>query len=395
MFQKGIDAKNDKELEIYIHIPFCVQKCKYCDFLSAPADKSVQDAYMEALCREITERSKDYTERVITTIFIGGGTPTAVEPAWIVRIMNLLEENYQLAVNAEITMEMNPGTVTLQSLGMYKASGINRLSIGLQSANALELKALGRIHTYEQFEKCYRQAREVGFDNVNVDIMSALPRQSFASYVSTLQRVTELLPPPEHISAYSLIVEEGTPFFEAYETGELMLPEEETEREMYEFTRQFLREKGYERYEISNYAKAGKECAHNIGYWERKEYLGFGIGAASLINNCRFHNGSEILEYIKAPCGVRENMQELSRAEQMEETMFLGLRMTKGVSAKAFEKSFGVSLEQIYGETIRKHREEGLLQRTSFGADEYISLTLRGMDVSNYVMADFLEPVNF
>lgn len=382
-----------KSLELYIHIPFCVQKCKYCDFLSAPADETVKEAYMKALCREIIEKSRDYQAYVVTTVFIGGGTPTAVPAVWIKHVMESVRQHYNLLEEAEITMEMNPGTVEPDAWQTYRKAGINRLSIGLQSTEAAELRVLGRIHSYEQFLETYRLARSCGFENINVDIMSALPGQTRESYQRTLERVTGLVPPPEHISAYSLIVEEGTPFYEAYEAGRLDLPDEDTERSMYELTGSFLHERGYERYEISNYAKPGKECRHNLGYWERVNYLGFGIGAASLIENVRFQNGRDLESYLQAPCEATEEYQHLSVAEQMEETMFLGLRKTAGVDLEAFEETFDVSFGQVYGEVAEKHIQEGLLERKPDSSGrQYLALTAKGMDVSNYVMADFLEP---
>lgn len=384
-----------KELELYIHIPFCVRKCRYCDFLSSPASKDIQDAYMRALCEELLVRSKECSVYQVTTIFIGGGTPSAVDAVWISRIMQILKENYDLSGLAEITMEINPGTVDRNSLQVYKDAGINRLSIGMQSTEDKELKILGRIHTYEQFLGAYHLAREAGFTNINVDIMSALPGQTYASYQGTLKRVAELVPPPEHISAYSLIVEEGTPFYDEYQDGRLLLPDEDTERKMYELTGAFLKQYGYERYEISNYALPGWQCRHNVGYWVRKNYLGFGIGAASLMENVRYHNTTEIDAYIQAPDKVREELQLLPCSEQMEETMFLGLRLTKGVSFTAFEKMFGMTLEQVYGDVIEKHKKEGLLQEYTKEQERYLSLTDKGLDVSNYVMADFLDPAIF
>ncbi|MBQ7775693.1 MAG: oxygen-independent coproporphyrinogen III oxidase [Lachnospiraceae bacterium] len=385
-----------KELEIYIHIPFCVRKCNYCDFLSVPADDATKEAYMEALCREIVEKGKEYVAYEVSTIFIGGGTPTAVPAGGIKGVVEAVRLNYDLRDDIEITMEMNPGTVDATALKVYKEAGINRLSIGLQSTESGELQSLGRIHSYEQFLDTYRLAREAGFLNINVDIMSALPGQTFESYERTLQRVVQLVPPPEHISAYSLIIEEGTPFYEAYESDSLQLPDEDTERKMYEFTGSFLEQYGYERYEISNYAKPGKECRHNLGYWERKNYVGFGIGAASLVENVRFHNNKDMQKYIKNPYHMEENRQTLSVTEQMEETMFLGLRKTKGVALQSFEKVFGMPMLQVYGEVINKHVAEGLLE---FWEDtkgrKYLALTPKGMDVSNYVMADFLEPSIF
>ena len=385
-----------KELEIYIHIPFCVQKCRYCDFLSGPADNETKERYMEALCQEISEKSAEYNVYRVTSVFIGGGTPTVVRPEWIERVMELLKKRFHIEDAAEITIEMNPGTVDRRALEMYHKAGINRLSIGLQSARDKELVMLGRIHSYEQFLEAYFTAREIGFSNINVDVMSGLPGQTLESYMETLKKVTELSPPPEHISAYSLIVEEGTPFYEAYEREELNLPEEETDRAMYEATRVFLHEKGYERYEISNYAQKGFECQHNVGYWKRKNYVGFGIGAASLVENVRFHNGDSLCMYMQNPCKCMMDIERLSIEEQMEETMFLGLRMAEGVSYKAFENCFGIGLHTVYGDIIKKHMDDGLLEicrrNTGNMPDEYVSLTLRGMDVSNYVMADFLEP---
>ena len=378
-----------KELEIYIHIPFCVRKCQYCDFLSGPADEGTKTRYMEALCQEIMGKSSKYAEYKVTSIFFGGGTPTAVDANALCRVLSLVKERFDIQSEAEITIEMNPGTVTKESLSLYKNAGINRVSLGLQSTNNAELQRLGRIHTYEQFLETYNQVREAGFTNVNIDLMSALPGQNLESYKESLDRVVKLNPPPEHISAYSLIVEEGTPFYDAYEQGRLDLPQEDVEREMYHLTKFYLREQGYERYEISNYAKAGRECTHNIGYWRRKNYVGFGIGAASLVENERFSNGEDLQEYLKNSGGCEINHQILSIEEQMEEYLFLGLRMCQGVSAIGFYQSFGKSLEAVYGQVIEKHIENGLLEQKG----EVLRLTDAGMDVSNYVMSDFLEPV--
>ena len=388
-----------KELEIYIHIPFCVQKCKYCDFLSGPATVQAQDQYMEALLKEIKQRSCEFQEYVVSSVFIGGGTPSCVNPRWIVKVMKLVKSHFHICEDAEISMEMNPGTVNRAGLEAYHVAGINRLSIGLQSARKDELICLGRIHSYEQFLEAYFTAREIGFLNINVDVMSGLPKQDLEGYMETLQKITGLNPPPEHISAYSLIIEEGTPFYEAYEQDKLELPDEETDRAMYEETRTFLQKKGYERYEISNYAKKGYECRHNVGYWQRKNYIGFGIGAASLVENTRFRNGESIEEYLKDPCACRCDVEEVSVKEQMEEMLFLGLRMTGGVSYQAFEDCFGTKMDAVYVDVISKHVMDGLLEIIdepvirSKGLDgRMLRLTKKGMDVSNYVMADFLEP---
>lgn len=378
--------KNKKELELYFHIPFCVQKCSYCDFLSAPATKQTQQRYMEALLKETVGRSEEYAEYVVVSIFIGGGTPSVVEPEWIERLMETVYGCYQVAGEAEITMEANPGTVKAEQLQRYRKAGINRLSIGLQSALEEELKRLGRIHTYEQFLEAYYGAREAGFANINVDIMSALPGQTTEDYRKTLGAVLGLVPPPEHISAYSLIVEEGTPFWEADCRGELELPDEDSERQMYQETKELLEQKGYYRYEISNYAKEGLECRHNCGYWRRISYAGFGIGAASLVDNTRFSNIGDLEAYCTNPLGARAAVTALTREEQIEEFMFLGLRMTKGISRSSFMQIFGIEPEEMYGDVLERNYADGLLVQEG----DFIRLTDRGLDVSNYVSAQFL-----
>lgn len=379
-----------RELELYLHIPFCVQKCKYCDFLSAPATKEVQKAYMEALLGEIRTadtRQTDLKTCVVTSIFIGGGTPSIVDAEWIVRVLDTIRQCFVVAENPEITMELNPATVTKESLRQYKAAGINRLSIGCQSANDRELELIGRIHDYRQFLDTYDMVREAGFSNVNVDLISALPGQTLADWEENIRAILSLNPPPEHISAYSLIVEENTPFYDLYRQGKLFLTDEDTEREMYWRTAELLSEAGYEQYEISNYAKEGYLCRHNCGYWKRTEYLGFGIGAASLYDNKRFQNTDSLQSYLSNPFMCRKEEEVLSLREQMDETIFLGLRMLAGVKEAEFEQRFGVSVDAIYGEQLDKSITEGLLVRR----EGRIFLTRRGLDLSNYVMAGFLE----
>lgn len=403
-----------KSISIYIHIPFCVKKCQYCDFLSAPADSRAQEVYLRALKQEISEQAARYWDYEVQTVFIGGGTPTAVPYEKLCGILETVFSCYRVNPQAEISMEANPGTVTKEALLAYRKAGINRLSIGLQSADDGELKLLGRIHTYRDFLQTYRWAQETGFTNINLDVMSALPGQSVENYRKTLETVLSLK--PQHISAYSLIVEEGTPFYEKYgqeseklqATGEKQpdLPSEEEEREMYALTEKLLAEAGYHRYEISNYALPGRECRHNLVYWKRGNYVGFGLGAASMVENVRFENTREMQEYLAEYAGapdteeafaevtqgdaqvlsIGENVHPLSQEEQMEETMFLGLRLTEGVSKAEFQRQFGVSMEQIYGEVIRENIAQGLL------IDEtgYVRLTREGMDLSNYVMAQYL-----
>lgn len=377
-------------LELYIHIPFCVRKCYYCDFLSGVSDENRREEYVKALLTEIRMCAGECEKYTVTSIFIGGGTPSLMQGAQIERILEEVRRGYVLDKAAEITIEMNPGTVDEEKLAAYKRAGINRLSIGLQSAENEELKKIGRIHTWEQFLHTWQLVREMGFQNVNVDIMSALPGQSVAGYERTLQRVLSLPDPPEHISAYSLIVEEGTAFYRWQAEGKLDLPGEDADRQMYHLTKKLLAEKGYERYEISNYAKPGFACAHNCGYWKRTEYLGLGLGAASLLKNVRFHNTESLEKYMANPCGCREEEHMLTRNEQIEETLFLGLRLIKGISEKEFAGYFSRTLEEVYGEVIEKNIQNGLLRWKKQGEDRWLSLTEKGLDVSNYVMAQFL-----
>ena len=384
-----------KELELYFHIPFCVRKCLYCDFLSAPADEGTKAQYMDALIRETRERAGDYRDYRVVSVFVGGGTPSTVPESLLEKLLEAVREGFELAETAEITMEVNPGTVNEEKLRRCREAGVNRLSIGLQSADDRELAVIGRIHTYGQFLETYYTARDCGFSNINVDLMSALPGQTLGSYLGTLEKVLALKPAPEHISAYSLIVEEGTPFYEMERKGILRIPDEECDRLMYAKTEELLGKEGYHRYEISNYAKPGYECRHNCGYWRRREYLGLGIGAASLIGNLRFRNGDSLEAYLNHPTGVREELQELTVEERMEEFMFLGLRMTEGVSVSEFQAVFGESMEKIYGNVIKKNLEDGLLEyretdKWTETGGRRLALTKRGIDVSNMVMAEFL-----
>ena len=374
-----------KKLGLYIHIPFCVKKCNYCDFLSAPANKQVQIAYMETLQKEIEEKAIEYKEWIVDTVFIGGGTPTSVPYETIVNTMETIKKEFALTKDCEITMECNPGTVTMEAMNAYAAAGINRISIGLQTADDGLLKTLGRIHTYEQFLDSYNYARNAGIQNINVDIMSGLPSQTIEQYTDTLKKVADL--GVEHISAYSLIVEEGTPFYKLYEEEKLELPDEDTEREMYYQTGTMLKQYGFLRYEISNYAKNGFECKHNKRYWQRDNYLGIGLGAASFIENTRYKNTEWLDEYLIENKYLEKNeIQNLSKEECMEEFMFLGLRMTKGISKTEFKETFGVLVEDVYGKVIEKLTSQGLIQTK----DDFISLTDYGLDVSNSVWVEFL-----
>ena len=388
-------------MELYIHIPFCVRKCRYCDFLSFASDACVREKYVDQLIREIESIPEEdagqcsenaaprlnLTGRTVETIFIGGGTPSVPDSALIVGIMEHVRKAFHVAEGAEISMEANPGTVTREKLTDYRRAGINRLSFGLQSANDRELKLLGRIHTWAEFLESFHLARECGFTNINIDLMSALPGQTRESWKDTLKRVTDLN--PEHISAYSLIIEDGTPFGEKYgsEEGRKLLPDEDSEREMYHETKRFLRECGYERYEISNYAKPGRECRHNIGYWTGVPYLGLGLGASSYMNGSRFAVSSDMQQYLGEKPGTFTDVEKLTKKDMEEEFFYVGLRMTAGVSLSEFERRFGVTAKEVYPGLMETFVEE---KAAEFRGDRFV-LTDYGLDVSNYIMAQFLQ----
>lgn len=390
--------KTDKRaLSVYIHIPFCIRKCLYCDFLSAPATDEMRARYLKCLSSEIERESHKYCAYKVRTVFVGGGTPSLLSGNEMKQLFECVKLNYDVAEDAEITAEVNPGTVDLRKLEEYYEAGINRLSIGLQSADNKELQCLGRIHSYEEFLQTYENAVKTGFNNINIDLMSAIPGQTVESYQKTLKAVLSLNPSPTHISAYSLILEEGTPFGD----NPPELPDEETDREMYKITDEMLKDSGYHRYEISNYAKEGYECIHNKVYWKRGDYVGFGIGAASLVDNVRFHNIADIEEYMGqlekckeislSELHLKEDIQSLSVEEQMEEYMFLGLRLTEGISEKDFFETFQKSIHEVYPGLIAKLKKQGLI--ICEPEDENgnrIKLSDFGLDVSNVVMAEFL-----
>ena len=374
-------------MELYLHMPFCVRKCAYCDFLSFPTDQETQNLYTRRLREDIDAMGKKYGDIPVDTIFIGGGTPSVPDSALIVGIMEHVRKAFHVAEGAEISMEANPGTVTREKLTDYRRAGINRLSFGLQSANDRELKLLGRIHTWAEFLESFHLARECGFTNINIDLMSALPGQTRESWKDTLKRVTDLN--PEHISAYSLIIEDGTPFGEKYgsEEGRKLLPDEDSEREMYHETKRFLRDCGYERYEISNYAKPGRACRHNIGYWTGLPYLGLGLGASSYMDGCRFAVNSDMKQYLEEKPGMFTDVEKLTKKDMEEEFFYVGLRMTAGVSLPEFERRFGVSAKDVYPGLMEMFVEE---KAAVFQGERFV-LTDYGLDVSNYIMAQFLQ----
>ena len=416
---------NKRELELYIHIPFCARKCAYCDFLSFAAPEWVYRDYMDKLLEEICGQGPNFQEYRVSTIFVGGGTPSILPADLIMELFATLSENFDISPDAEITMEANPGTLTMEKLEVYRQSGVNRLSIGLQSADDKELKYLGRIHSYDSFLKSFQRARQAGFKNINVDLMSALPGQDVHSWKNTLKKVMMLK--PEHISAYSLIIEEGTPFYERFgepqgkqssvvcgesdaDRGGALpapktaaeiaaraavmtlpdLPDEDTDREMYHLTKEMMAAHGYDRYEISNYAKKGYECRHNIGYWTGVEYLGLGLGASSYTYGYRYHNTENLQEYLSLNLyeggAAARDIEELSLEDKMEEFMFVGLRMMKGVSGSEFLERFGQNMWNVYGDALKKLEQQGLIEVDA----PMVRLTELGIDVSNVVLSEFL-----
>ncbi len=437
-----------RSLSIYIHIPFCVRKCNYCDFLSFYAKKDVVEGYFAALKKEIALAADELCTPfrdvggaglaegggfVVKSVFFGGGTPSFVDAQLICDTLVVIKSSFAVADDAEISIEVNPASAMYDKLLAYREAGFNRISIGAQSLDDEELKCLGRVHDSAMFYETFDNARKAGFTNINVDVMSALPGQSLESYLATLGKVVALK--PEHISAYSLILEEGTPFYDM----DLDLPDEDTDRAMYHETKRLLAQAGYHRYEISNYANHGFECYHNKVYWQRGDYLGLGIGAASMIDNVRWSNTRDIAEYIdvlgsvdiaasvdeafrvnSSACvddsadvpkdidglevrgtlaSIRRDYEELPVDARMEEFMFLGLRLVEGVSVAEFERLFGKEIREVYGEVIDKYLAMGLLEYSpapakenanAARADLRLRLTDKGLDVSNTVMAEFL-----
>lgn len=374
-----------KPLGLYIHVPFCIKKCNYCDFLSFAADAQKRHSYVQSLRQEMENWKDKVSAYKVDTIFIGGGTPSVLSVEEMNDIFQGIYDSFSLAGLEEFTIECNPGTVSKEKFALYRQAGVNRISFGMQSAREDELKKLGRIHSFAEFLDSYRMARHTGFDNINIDIMSAIPGQTKESYEKTLKCVTELA--PEHISSYSLIIEEGTPFYEKY--AEQPPVDEDTDRWMYERTREVLGEAGYERYEISNYAKEGKACRHNLKYWVREEYLGLGLGAASFLSHTRFSNERDMEVYReqtgKGKCPVAET-ERLSLADEKAEFMYLGLRCMKGVSKKRFRECFGEDIENCFGKEIIRCQRQGLIEENG----SHIYLTKRGIDVSNRVFEEFV-----
>lgn len=374
------------KISLYIHIPFCVQKCLYCDFPSFARKDHLRKAYIEALNKEIISLREKHNNLEINTIFIGGGTPSVLEAD---ELECLLKEvaKLNMAKDIEYSMECNPGNLTEEKLEVMKKYGVNRISMGLQAKQDNLLKGLGRIHNYKTFKENFLLAKKVGFNNINVDLMFGLPNQRLNEWEETLREIISL--DPAHISAYSLIIEEGTAFYNLYENDKLKLPTEEEERKMYHLAKKILEENGFNQYEISNYAKEGKECRHNLAYWNMDNWIGVGSAAASYINGKRIKNISSVEKYINSINEKGEAVEEIinnSKNDNMEEFMFMGLRKINGIDENEFKKRFSMNINDVYGEILNKYIGEGLLIRES----GRIFLSEKGIEISNIIMADFL-----
>ena len=376
-----------KHLSLYIHIPFCIKKCLYCDFPSYGGCESIFDDYVNALINEIRETKESFSDYNIKSIFLGGGTPSILSPKLTGKIMDTVFNCFNIDSNCEIITEANPKTVDEFKLREYKAMDINRISFGVQAWQNNILKSLGRIHTIDDFIKNIAQARDIGFKNINADIMFALPNQTLSDWEETLEKIIKLN--PTHISAYSLIIEDGTVFGKMYDEGNLKPCDEVLDRKMYYMAKEMLSDKGYNQYEISNFAKEGFECYHNKVYWRCDEYIGYGIGSHSYFNGERFNNTYDIEKYISSKgkySVIKENIEKLKTEDMYAEFMFMGLRMTKGIEKQRFFERFNKSVFDVYGNEIKHLKELNLINET----DTNIMLTEKGVDVSNTVFEKFI-----
>ena len=376
-----------KHLSLYIHVPFCIKKCLYCDFPSYGGCESIFDDYVNALINEIRETKESFSDYNIKSIFLGGGTPSILSPKLTGKIMDTVFNCFNIDNNCEITTEANPKTVDEFKLREYKAMDINRISFGVQAWQNNILKSLGRIHTIDDFIKNMAQARDIGFKNINADIMFALPNQTLSDWEETLEKIIKLN--PTHISAYSLIIEDGTVFGKMYDEGNLKPCDEVLDRKMYYMAKEMLSDKGYNQYEISNFAKEGFECYHNKVYWRCDEYIGYGIGSHSYFNGERFNNTYDIEKYISSKgkySVIKENIEKLKTEDMYAEFMFMGLRMTKGIEKQRFFERFNKSVFDVYGNEIKHLKELNLINET----DTNIMLTEKGIDVSNTVFEKFI-----
>ena len=373
------------EIGVYIHIPFCKRKCYYCDFVSYPEKYELQEKYIDKVIQEIEENKEILQDNNVTTVYIGGGTPSSIKPELIKRILNEIYKYTEINNIKEITIEVNPGTAIKNNLQLYKNCGINRLSIGLQSANDYILNEIGRIHNFNQFLDTYKWAREAGFKNINVDLMIGIPNQTIDDVKTSLEKVVSLK--PEHISVYSLIVEDETPMKKLIESGKLKLPDEEDERNQYKYTKNFLELNGYKHYEISNFAKPGFESKHNLNCWEQKQYIGLGVAAHSYINGVRYSNTISLEEYLNKDSKDIKEIHETQTIDDMKkEYMLLGLRKIDGVQISKFEEKFGENPIYLFKNELKKLIQEGLL---IIDLDN-IKLTEKGLDLANIVWEEFV-----
>ena len=389
---------NKKNVGLYIHIPFCKQKCQYCDFKSYAGKEKFIDTYIKWLefeLKGVGEGNRlDYENNlddlaVVKSIYIGGGTPSFIDGKYIEETLSIANEYYTVDDNAEITIEVNPGTVDKDKFETYLRSGINRISIGLQSTHNRLLKELGRIHTYQDFLNTYNLARNVGFKNINVDLMLGLPNQSLQDLEESLKEIIKLN--PEHISVYSLIIEEGTPFYDKLEMNEIVLPDDELERKMYWVTKKELENAGYIHYEISNFAKPGFESKHNLSCWNQEGYIGIGVAAHSYTNDVRYSNIDSIEEYIKnyEEDNETDNFvfhEKQTKISKMKEFMMLGLRKIQGIRIQDFKNKFGENPIYLYRKELEKLVNEGLLEIDG----DVIKLTNKGIDLANLVWEEFV-----
>ena len=374
-----------EELGIYIHIPFCKSKCYYCDFTSYTNKEEQIESYIQEVMQEIVQY--DFSQYNVTTIYIGGGTPSYIDAKYIEQLLLELQkrllENQMKWEEIEITIEVNPGTITRQKLEVYRQVGINRISIGLQSTNDKLLKQIGRIHNYQQFLEAYQLVQEIGFSNINIDLMIGLPNQTIQDIKQSLEEIEKLN--PNHVSVYSLIVEEDTKMEKLIEEGKLQLPEEETERQMYWYVKNQLELKGYKHYEISNFAKPGKESKHNVNCWEQKQYIGLGATAHSYLNGVRYSN-SAFPEGRKWSFKDKKIEEQQNLEDKKKEYMLIGLRKIEGVSIQKFKEKYRDNPIFLFHNEIERLVEEGLLEVDG----DWIRLTRKGIDFANLVWEEFI-----
>lgn len=381
---------NKRRLGIYLHIPFCRSKCAYCDFYSfVPKDADVCERYVKALVAHMESYKSSCADYAPDTVFIGGGTPTSLPVDLLLDVIRGLKSSFHLAKNVEMTLEANPATITYKDLRRLRRAGVNRLSIGLQSGDNAELKTLSRIHTRRDFEEAFRAARRAKINNINVDVMFGIPGQTQESMMRTLNYVTKLS--PEHISFYNLKIEEGTPFWEI--RGSLNLPDEDEEYSMYMNAVRFLAYRGYAQYEISNFAKPGYQCMHNIKYWNCDEYLGLGPGAHSFFNGTRFsfcrnaERYMKALEHPEANIRITDSTEEIKTKERLGEYVMLRFRLSEGISVREFYRLFGRDFDAMYGAKLARFIRGGFVERLG---DSY-RMTPKGMFISNYILSDLLD----